>query len=362
MSGAPSPERVSRLCRHDLGSLMRDPSATRRPELFRRSDGVPILYAGAVHALYGEPGTGKSWVALAAVADVLSHGGRVVVVDYESGPAPVAGRLRALGCNSKLVTQGLVYLRPDGALGLAEVDHLRELVAEGAGLIVVDSQAEALAAAALDENAAGDVTRWSDAVVRPLARDGAAVLIVDHVAKAADGRGRWARGSGAKLAAIDGAAFVLRPGRPFSRRGSGSAELVIGKDREGCIGAVGDVAATVAFEVRHAGDEVRVRLDPPGDGYHVTVAKRHGTSGQVSPLDVARTIGEAGGYWASRRAAADALGLSTNAVGRVLSAAVGAGYLVEEPGANGACAYRLVKHTGDDWAARPSVNDHGGQR
>jgi hypothetical protein len=248
---------------HDLGKHMRNPEVGRRPIHLRRSDGVPILYEGSLHAISGEPGCGKSWIALATAKSIIDTGHGVVVLDYESSPQRVASRLLALGADPDLVSAQLSYLTPLGLFGLAELDHLRGLVQGGSALVVVDSVSEAMAAAGLDENLAGDVLGWAESTVRPLARDGATVLLIDHVTKSQGDRGRWARGSGAKLALIDGVAFALTATKGFSRQGSGSASLVVAKDRDGCVGAVGDTVAHVTFEVRRAGDAVRVRLDPP---------------------------------------------------------------------------------------------------
>lgn len=251
------------LVEHDLGKYMENPEAVRRPQYLKRTDGEPILYEAALHSISGEPGCGKSWLGLATALDLLRVGKGVVLLDYESNASTVAGRLLALGADPNQVSKLVHYVVPAGVLGLAELDYLRRLVEAGAALVVVDSVSEAMASAGLDENVARDVIGWIASTVRPLARDGAAVLLIDHVTKSQGERGRWARGSGAKLAVIDGAAFTLTATTGFSRQGSGTAELVVAKDRDGCVGAVGDTVAYVAFEVRRAGDEIRVRLDPP---------------------------------------------------------------------------------------------------
>ena len=76
------------------------------------------------------------------------------------------------------------------------------------------------------------------------------------------GPGRWARGSGAKLAAVGGAAYVLENVIPFSRQNSGSAHLLVAKDRHGSIGGAGEVAAVVHFQVSN-GSIHTVCLEPP---------------------------------------------------------------------------------------------------
>jgi hypothetical protein len=41
------------------------------PELLRRTDGNAMFYKGQVNMLFGEPESGKTWVALAAVSEAL---------------------------------------------------------------------------------------------------------------------------------------------------------------------------------------------------------------------------------------------------------------------------------------------------
>ena len=98
---------------------------------------------------------------------------------------------------------------------------LRELVDDiNPGIVLWDSSAAFLARAGLDENSAADVTRFWSQVLTPLAREhGAAVLVIDHDTKNGEPP-RFARGSGAKLAATDVAFKVaIDPGvRPDPQR------------------------------------------------------------------------------------------------------------------------------------------------
>lgn len=41
------------------------------PTVLRRTDGHGVFYAGQVNSLFGEPESGKTWIALAAAAEVL---------------------------------------------------------------------------------------------------------------------------------------------------------------------------------------------------------------------------------------------------------------------------------------------------
>lgn len=224
-----------------------------------------ILYPGAVHSISGEPGLGKTWIALGLLAMVLRDGRKGILVDFEDGPHTALRRMGVLGADVTSLGPPF-YQRPTGALHSDDpgLSWLVELVGVlQVALVVIDSVPEALAACSLDENFSGDVTKWFQQIARPLARAGAAVLCIDHVAKANGDHRRWPRGSGAKLAAVDGAAYTFELVEPFSTHRSGSGALKVQKDRHGGVGGMGDIVRTVRFDVA-AGSLHRVRLEPWG--------------------------------------------------------------------------------------------------
>jgi AAA domain len=244
----------------------RSPPETTR---LRRSDGRCLLYPAAVHWISGEPGIGKSFIAGAAIIDVTSSGGHVLVLDYEDSAATMVSRLNALGADYSHL-KAVTYFRVVGPIDEAGLAWLVSLVESGEiQLAIVDSASESLAAEGYDENSAGEVTRWVSRLPRALAQAGASVTVLDHVVKAKDGGGRWARGSGAKLAAVDGAAYVLEANIPFSRQSSGTAHLRVAKDRHGSVGGAGELAAVVRFKVSHGSihavsfDAVTTPVDAP---------------------------------------------------------------------------------------------------
>jgi len=129
-------------------------------------------------------------------------------------------------------------------------------------VVIIDGMGESLSRNGLSEDKADDILRWFDLLPRPIAETGAAVLMIDHVAKDPEQRGRWARGSGAKLGAIDGATYQVKLSHAFSRKRAGSFRLVIAKDRPGGVGAIGETAAIVTIEPHGDGERVMLRLDP----------------------------------------------------------------------------------------------------
>jgi hypothetical protein len=218
----------------------------------------------------------------------------------------------------------------------AELDHLRQLRAEAnATLVVVDSLGEGMVRNNLDENSTADVIAFAEGVLRPLVRDGAAVLVMDHVRK--DAAGRWAKGSAQKLAVVDGVAYRLEPGEGFSRRGSGSACLRVAKDREGAVGPIDSLAAEIRFEVIASGDSMRIHLYPPpvDEGRtqrraRTTERRQARSKSQLEPEDVADIVAGNGGrltFEQVRDSSRELFGLRRETTRDLLRMAERAGYL-----------------------------------
>lgn len=310
------------ITRHDLGAALLEDGPS-RPSVLRRGDGLALLYAGALNTLFGEPGGGKSWLAVRGVAEVLASDGRAVVLDYEDVAATWAARLVDLGVSTDVLA-GVAYFQVAGQLGDQGVSWLCELITGwDVKLVVVDSLCEALAGEGSSENDSSEVARFLARVPRPLARAGAAVLLLDHVSKLPELRGRWARGSTVKLSAIDGAAFGLVTLTPFCRSSSGHGQLVLAKDRPGFVGSVGDVAAEVRFVVE-GGSLTGIQLDMPGESEPESAEGR-----RLSPEEVLLALRLEGGSWSSLAAAAKALRLPRRSADVALRATIDAGFITE---------------------------------
>ncbi len=105
-------------------------------------------------------------------------------------------------------------------------------------LVIVDGVTDAMSVLGFnggDPNA--DATGFIRRFCKRLAdRTGAAVVIIDHVTKSSEGRGRFAIGGQAKMAGLTGAAYIVEPGPTPPMPGRvGSVVLRIAKDRPGGI-------------------------------------------------------------------------------------------------------------------------------
>lgn len=214
-----------------------------------------LLYPGAVNALNGESGGGKSWIALAAAAQTIAAGGTVVFIDLEDTPASIVHRLRALGVADHHIRERFVYIRPDQPLGPEAALDLDQHAAR-ADLIIIDSIGELMALQGVKPNDDDAVARFYRAIPRPLSRHGAAVLLIDHVPKNNENSPLYGIGSQRKRAAIDGASYMVQTIRTFAKGRPGAVKLVVAKDRHGTR-ATGTVAAIADI----AGDDQAITID-----------------------------------------------------------------------------------------------------
>lgn len=252
------------------------------PTVLSVRNSFPLLYAGDLNSLIGEPNLGKSWIALHAAAEVLINGGRVLWIDYEEPrPTKLRSRLVALGVPVE-VWPSMSWISPREPLtdrrnstrlgGYALVREQLSNSAEPYQLVVIDAMAGLMAAEGLDENATDEV-EYAYSILRDLfiATTGAAGLVLDHVTKSKEGRGRWAIGNQRKISGISGAGYYLEATAPWKRATldpvRGSARLIVTKDRNGHR-AIGDTAATVEV-VAYPDGQLDLRLTNPRDTVEV---------------------------------------------------------------------------------------------
>jgi hypothetical protein len=243
--------------------LSEESAALDPPVYLRRSDGMALLYAGRLHGLHGEPESGKTWVAAAACAEEVQNGRNVVVLDFEDGPAAWKDRLLALGSMPEELRARVRYVQPNEPISERGWDDLRPALRD-ASLVVVDSTNAAMAVEGLNLADNADVLEWIKTFVQPLQSEGAAVLLLDHVVKEREARGRYPIGGQAKLASLD-VAYSIRVTEPWGRGRAGSAEIKVRKDRAGYVRSFQNPDERVALlQVIPADDGgLDVTLEPP---------------------------------------------------------------------------------------------------
>lgn len=224
--------------RLDITSILDGTHVAQLPSLMPRNDGPALLYAGLVHSLHGESESGKSMAIQAEAARLITAGHPVLYVDFESDAATVIGRMLEMGTPPGLIAEHLDYRRPEinPKNATHELRAFYAMLEQTYILAVIDGVTEALHVFGTATKDNDELTGWIRAVPKAIARHtGAAVVLIDHVTKDADTRGRFAIGGQAKMAALDGAAYVVEVAEPLGRGLRGVIILRVAKDRPGSV-------------------------------------------------------------------------------------------------------------------------------
>lgn len=202
------------------------------PTICSREDGYGLFYEGQVNVLFGDPESGKSWIAYAAGAEVVTEG-KVLVLDADhNGAEAVIGRFLSLGIPGEVLADPRRFrlYEPEDREDLVRTVH--EGVGWAADVVVVDSMGEVLPLLGLSSNSPDDYTAAHRAILRPFAIAGACVIVIDHPAKGMESRQQGPSGTAAKRRAV---ALSLRVtlDAPFAPGQVGRSTLSILKDRHG---------------------------------------------------------------------------------------------------------------------------------
>lgn len=268
-----------------------------KPRYGPRTDGVAIFYAGQVNSLFGDPESGKTWVALAASAKAMIQDERVLVIDLDhNGPESTVARLLALGAPAEVLRsrERFRYIEPE------DRGELRQVVDDTAGwppnVVVVDSLGELMPLFGSNSNSADEFTVVHSSVLKPLARTGAAVVVIDHLSKGSDSRTYGPGGTAAKRRAIGGTSIRVRAKVAFTPGKGGSAYLTVNKDRHGglrryCPTGDREPLAGVFHLRAFTGDVLEAEVVPPADGE--SAPPEFGISGR-DPEKLAADVSELG--------------------------------------------------------------------
>lgn len=244
----------------DLGPYLDGTLEQEVPTVAEAFDGKHLFYAGRLNEVHAEPATGKTNVLLASTAAVIESGGSVLYVDPEDTPRGFTARLLALGAVANHVRDRVKYLHnptPEEIQGAQawSRDNKPEMV-------ILDGLAESMAAVGMDENKAGDVLLFFRENLRPFAEAGAAVVVADHVTKSVEGRGQFARGSGAKAGRYDGVSYEVVMGKAYTPKVEGFVKLKVQKDRNGGVGPRGFIATELHFSPGLGGRTITTFREP----------------------------------------------------------------------------------------------------
>lgn len=217
----------------DLAEFVQGSYKPATPTVGARTDGIGVLYPGRMSTVAAESEAGKTWFALILVLQELNRGNHVVYVDFEDEAAGVVGRLLLMGTAIDDILEQFHYVRPEEPLSTVDLMDLKEVLALGPTLAVVDGVTEGMSLHGLDINNNKDVAIFGRRVLRPLQDAGPAVLTLDHVVKSADNRGRYAIGGVHKLNGLNGVMYLMENVQPFGIGVKGMSRVRIAKDRPG---------------------------------------------------------------------------------------------------------------------------------
>lgn len=250
-----------------------------RPTMLARTDGVRLVYAGRTHQFAGESESCKTWGALLCVKQTLDDGGTVLWVDFEDDERGIVSRLLSLGVSRVDIAERFTYVRPDeplhtrdGKATAANAAFGRVLAARRYDLAVVDGVTEAMTTEGLDLMSNADIATWSRRVPKRIVdATGAGVIVIDHVTKSTEGRGRFAIGGQHKLSGLTGAAYIFDVTKRLSRsangeESTGSVKITVAKDRPGHVrgNAKGDVIGVLEL-VAYPDGGLTAKIVPAGE-------------------------------------------------------------------------------------------------
>ena len=190
--------------------------------------GTGLVYPGKRHVFSGPPESAKTLAAYAILIQTVSTGDTVVLIDFEMGAYDARQRLRELGVTGDELDR-ILFVEPDQP---ATIDRIDSLVSMNPTLVVVDAAAGAYQLEGLDDNKRQDVEKIAKLYTTIFRRHGIATIMIDHVVKDAEMRGRFVIGSERKLGGSD-VHLGFSTIRPVSRGSHGLYKITTHKDRGG---------------------------------------------------------------------------------------------------------------------------------
>jgi hypothetical protein len=213
-------------CPLNLGTL--SDAAAEQPTI-----GIGITYPGRVHLRSGEPESTKTLSAYIDAVLEIRAGRGAIVVDFEMGARLARSLFVDLGLDD---FTGLDFIEPTEPMtDRAILSDVADLIqARKPSLVVIDSYSAALELHGCDPNKAADIQRFHRQVVEPFRAAGAAIVLIDHLTKNRETRGRFSIGSERKLAIVD-CHLTFEAVRSLRRGGEGLIRVKTQKDRVGAL-------------------------------------------------------------------------------------------------------------------------------
>ena len=189
---------------------------------------IGLLYPGRRHIFSGPPESLKTIAAGIEILNAARVGGTAILIDLEMGPWDTRDRLRELGATDAELAS-IHYVEPETP---ATPEIIAGLVALEPDLVVIDAAAGAYELQGLDDGKRADVEKFARLYVNAFKKAGISTILIDHVVKSAENRGKFAIGSERKLGGCD-VHIGFDATKPLHRGGTGFVKVTVHKDRFG---------------------------------------------------------------------------------------------------------------------------------
>lgn len=308
-----------------------------------------ILYRGKRHAISGPPEAAKTLTAcILGLEHARAGEGRFALVDFESGPPAARLLLEDLGATVEEVGD-VYYVQPESP---PTPDAIEQMVAAGVTVAIIDAAAGAYDVSGLDDNKRSDSQKFARTWVDALWKLGVTVVLIDHVVKNAEARGKFAIGSERKLGTVD-VHLGLTPIRQLHRGGDSLIRITTHKDRPGHLDR--PVAAELSLLSDPDTHQISWTFRPPAneqapDAWRPTVLMQRVSAfleHQSEPVS-RRTVEE------------NVKGKSRTFLRQAMDALVEGGYANETLGSRGARMLTFARHFTSPDLAPTSPGEDGG--
>lgn len=158
--------------------------------------GFGIVYRGKRHVFSGPQESAKTIAAYAIGIEVLRNNPerQIMVIDFEMGPRATRTRFRELTASDEELSD-ILYVDPEAP---ANIGRIAALVALEPLLVIVDAASGAYSLQGFDDNSRSDAEKFNGLYIMPFFQAGIATIVIDHVVKNVDNRGKYTQGSGRK--------------------------------------------------------------------------------------------------------------------------------------------------------------------
>ncbi len=293
--------------------------------------GTNLVYPGKRHVFSGPPESAKTLAAYCILIQIARLGGTGILIDFEMGGYDARKRLYELGASREEIDR-ILYIEPEVP---ANAERIRRLVAFNPELVVIDASAGVYALEGLDDNKRLDVEKVATLYVKVFWRERIASILIDHVVKDSETRGRYAIGSERKLGGAD-VHIGFDVVSPISRGSAGKYTLTTHKDRGGFLkrGHIADLALESDPETHNISWRFTESVVTKDEKGHFRNTKKmeqvsNELEGETEPITRAEVKRRVGG--------------NSERCGRAITTLVREGFVTATPGARGSEMLTLTR-------------------